>query len=119
MGDAITINSLEPFLQSTYSHTSFQVVCFGRSLKEGEFFSSAQGASKQVSAYVFEKDKPFLDNLELVAGWAEGHKEFAKSITADLDYLPLFVLASRHYRIPLPLQLLQMFLDRKGSLTEG
>lgn len=102
---------IEPWLQEQCTHVFFQVLSCGRPLNEIEFLSSAQGASKQVSAYVFEKDKPFLDNLRQVIGWSEEHQELSKSRTSDLDFLPLFVIASRQYHIPLPLQILQLFMD--------
>lgn len=115
MGLDDSFQDFEPVLQAKCAHVFFQILSCGRPLNEVEFFSSAQGASKQVSAYVFEKERPFLDNLKRVTGWSEEHQEFVKSVTADLDYLPLFVLASRQYRIPLPLQILQLLLDKKTS----
>ena len=102
-------------LHSQCAHVSFQVLCCGRPLEEVEYFSSSQGASNQVSAYVFEKEIPFLDNLTLIAEWSEQHQSFVKEGTFDLDYFPLFATASRQYRIPLPLQVVQLFLGRVGK----
>jgi hypothetical protein len=116
MGAEDLFQEFEPLLSSQCSHVFFQVLIFGRPLEEVDFLSSTQGASKQVSAYVFEKDKPFLDNLRQITEWSEQHSGFVSSVAADLDYLPLFALASRHYQIPLPLQLVQIFLDGKDKL---
>lgn len=115
MGCSDLFQDLELLLREKYTHVFFQILCCGRPLEEVEYFSSSQGASNQVSAYVFQKGRPFLDNLTIIADWSEKHQDFAKSFTFEADYLPFFATASRQFRIPLPLQVVQLFLGVKDS----
>ena len=106
-------------ISSNFQHVFFQVMCCGRPLNESKFFSSPNEAKEQVSAYVFDKEKSFFDNLNLIQEWSKTNEAFIKVHCVELDYYPLFVLASRVFHIPLPLQMLQIILRESRCIRSS
>lgn len=104
LGDEETYNKIAHFKQQHLQHCNFQF-WYPAAYSEAHFYANSDSHGAVLSNVCV--DRPKEEFLAQVFGECDQSPHFKEMSAIKFDWWPLVVVACRHYRLPLPLHLLE------------